>query len=125
MTPTQEIVTTSSQVYEFTDSRGRALKMKPLSVLGQTRLLRAAGPSQSSNEAYLSIIQVAASIIEIDGVVMPFPTGETQIDAMVDRVGDEGYLAVQAFIEKRKAEMKATIEAAQAGSEDPLAPAAS
>jgi hypothetical protein len=65
------------------------------------------------------MLHVAAAIIEIDGVVQPFPTNEFQIDAMVERVGDEGYLAVQAFIERKKAEMAATAEAAPA---DPLAP---
>ena len=121
MTPSQQIIAASpaSQVHEFTDSRGRFLKWKMPSFLEQVRLLRAIGPEQAQNQPYVEIVNVACSIVSIDGVPEPKPTSERQIDATLERLGDEGIAAISAFMKAAAEKTKAEAGAAVA-STDPL-----
>ena len=107
----------------ITDAKGRKILLRPLNVMAQVRLLRAIGPEQSANQPYVNVVQAAAGVAEIDGVPMPFPANERMIDAAIDRLGDEGFLAVAMH---QKAEMEAAVAAAERAMEegtkpDPLA----
>lgn len=110
-----------SEPIVLTDAKGRKLMLRPLNVMAQVRLLRAIGPEQSQNAPYVNIVQAAAGVSEIDGVPMPFPTNERMIDAAIERIGDDGLMAVALH---HKAEMDATMARAQEameGKSDPLA----
>jgi hypothetical protein len=41
---------------------------------------------------------LAFSVLEIDGVPVPAPTTEAQIEGLIDRLGDEGLAAVASVI---------------------------
>ncbi|MGI4793140.1 MAG: hypothetical protein ACRYG8_03460 [Janthinobacterium lividum] len=115
----------------LTDSRGRKLTVKDLSAIEQMRLLRAIGPDQSMNQPYVMAVQAAASVASIDGVPCPKPNSERQIDAMVERLGDEGLAVVQLHQQVQMAKAyRAAQEAfeaqtAEASTPDPLAASAS
>ena len=106
-----------------TDARGRKLTVTRRSVLDHTRLLRAIGPVQSSNEAYVNIVTMAVSVSEIDGVPCPTPTNERMIDAAIDRIGDDGFAALVVDIQAKRAALMAAAEAArpEGVAADPLA----
>lgn len=98
----------------ITDARGRKLTLRPINVMGQVRLLRAVGPDQAANAPYVNIVTAAAGVAEIDGIPMPWPANERMIDAAIERLGDEGLMAVAMH---HRAEM----EAAQKAAEDAMA----
>jgi hypothetical protein len=109
----------------ITDAKGRKLVLRPLRVLDQVRLLRAMGPEQSGNAPYVNIVQAAAGVSEVDGVPLPFPRDERMIDAAIDRLGDDGMMAVALH---HKSLMDAVLAAAEAAAEGdaarPLVPPA-
>lgn len=111
----------------LTDARGRKITIRKINVLDQVKLLRAIGPTQSSNQPYVQIVMMVASVADIDGVPLAMPTNETHIDALVRRIGDEGFAVLQVKIERDLAELNAAAEQAlEAGQAppDPLAPSA-
>jgi hypothetical protein len=114
-----------------TDAKGRKLTLRKLNILDQVRLLRAIGPSQASNQPYYDIVMAAASVSDIDGLPIPMPTNERQIDAAIARIGDEGFAALMVHMQRQIAEVQAAAEAAadeaadgEANPADPLVPSA-
>lgn len=84
-----------------TDAAGRKLGLRRLSALDKLRLLKAAGPGLAQNEPWLGMAMLAASVAEIDGVPVPLPGNEAQIEAAVGRLGDDGIAAVAAAVDPR------------------------
>ena len=107
---------------QIKDAKGRVLVVSELSVLQQTRLLRAVGPAQSSNQPYFHMVECAAMVQEIDGTPTPVLTNERQIDAAIERLGDEGMAAVMVYRMKRVQEAMKAAEDAAEGSGSPLGP---
>lgn len=106
----------------LTDAKGRRLVLRQLTVMAQVKLLRAIGPEQSQNAPYVNIVQAAASVAEVDGVPLPFPANERMIDAAIERLGDDGLMAVALH---NKAEMDEAVrraEEAMEGKARPLDP---
>ncbi|MBB3175396.1 hypothetical protein FHR90_003251 [Endobacter medicaginis] len=97
MTPSRSIIASANETVELKTPSGRRLTYKKLSVLDQIRLMRAMG-EHSSNQMYALSVQVAASIVAIDGRPLPFPTSEKGIDSAISRLGDEGYATAQAHV---------------------------
>jgi hypothetical protein len=97
-TPTTQIVNEANAVRETTDSKGRAIKFKRISALDRIRVLKAVGPEQSKNEPYLGYAMLAAMVVELGGVPMPFPRDDRAIEIAVDKLGDEGITAVAAAL---------------------------
>ncbi len=76
------------------DARGRKLLLRRLTALDTLRLFKAAGPTLAQNEPWLAMAALAFAVLEIDGVPVPTPSTEGQIEALVERLGDEGLSAV-------------------------------
>lgn len=111
----------------ITDAKGRKFTTRKLKVLDQIKLLRAIGPAQSGNEPYVQIVMMAAGVAEIDGVPCPVITNERQIDATIDKIGDEGFAALMVDMRKQVEALNAAAEAAADGevtTPDPLAASA-
>lgn len=111
----------------ITDAKGRKLTLRKLTVLDQVRLLRAVGGDQARNQPYVEIVTMSASVAEIDGVPVPPPTNERQIDALVSKIGDDGFAALMVYMQREVAAVQAAAEAAADGEvkpADPLAPSA-
>jgi hypothetical protein len=111
-TPSGRIVAAAQQPIEIMDASARVMKLRTLGVLDQVRLLRAIGPDQSRNEPYVMLVQAAASVCEIDGVPVPFPANERQIDAAIARLGDEGFAAISVHMRKAVEAVEAAAAAA-------------
>lgn len=104
----------------ITDAKGRKLETRDFTVLDQVRLLRAIGPGQSSNEPYVNIVQMAASVASIDGVPCPMVKNEKDIDAAIARVGDEGFSALLVDMKRQVDVLTAAAEEAAEGAPSPL-----
>ena len=94
MTPTATILAAADERLTVSDRTGRTLTARKLSALDKLRLLKAAGPVLSDNQAWLGVAMLAASVVDIDGVPVPIPATEQQIEALVGRLGDAGLDAV-------------------------------
>jgi hypothetical protein len=77
-----------------TDSNGRQITFRRLTVLDTARLMRAVGAEHANNTGFLGLATVAAMVTEIDGVPQPQPRNLVQVDAAIERLGDEGFKAI-------------------------------
>jgi hypothetical protein len=94
LTPTQAFVAAAQDVRDITDASGRILTIRRPTTLDRLHLFKAVGPALSANERYLGLAMLAFAVMAVDGVPLPRPTSEAQIDAAVDRIGDDGIRAV-------------------------------
>jgi hypothetical protein len=94
MTPSQTIVRDAHKTIIAVDRIGRRLTLRRLTALDTLRLFKAAGPNLAQNEPWLSLAGLAFSVLEIDGVPVPPPATEAQIEGLIDRLGDEGLATI-------------------------------
>jgi hypothetical protein len=94
MSPSQAIIRESVKVSAVVDSKGRRLAVRRLTALDTLRLFKAAGPVLAQNEPWLSMAGLAFSVLEIDSIPVPAPTTESQIESLIERLGDEGLAAI-------------------------------
>ena len=81
------------------DVIGRVLTVRPPQVLDQLRLFKAVGPVLAQNQPYLGMAMVACAVTAIDGVPVPTPANEYQIESLIQRLGDAGLRAAGAVLE--------------------------
>ncbi|MDR3473338.1 MAG: hypothetical protein P4M09_16890 [Devosia sp.] len=81
-------------IVTVTDAKGRVLVVKKMAPLQRMRLLKAVGSENANNAPYLGYAALAASVSEIDGEAVTFPTTEAQVEFLVQRLGDEGLDAI-------------------------------
>src|ERR1700733_5701165 len=94
MTPTNSILARATEQRTVDDRLGRRLVVRRLTALDTLLLFKAAGAVPAQNQPWLSVASLAFSITAVDGVPVPIPTSEAQIEAIVARLGDEGLTAV-------------------------------
>jgi hypothetical protein len=94
ITPTALILANANKTLEVIDELGRRLKVRRINALDRLRLLKAAGPVLSQNDAWLNMAALAVSIVEIDGIPRPTPVNERQVEAAVSELGDGGLHAI-------------------------------
>src|ERR1700733_9041877 len=96
-----------------TDAKGRKIVVKTLDTLEEYRLAKIMGESGESSWAR-SIALQAASVREIEGEPEAFPNSDREIEAMVQRLGSEGFEAVsRAHTDLAKAKPKPNKDAAK------------
>jgi hypothetical protein len=97
-TPSARLVAAAQAAPEVTDAAGRVLTLRRLTALDKLRLFKAAGPVLAQNQPWLGMALLACSVAAIDGVPVPPPANEAQIEALVQLLGDGGIAAVAAGI---------------------------
>lgn len=93
-TPSDLIITNANKALEVTDALGRRLTVRRINALDRLRLLKAAGPDLSQNDAWLNMAALAVSVVEIGGIPRPTPVNERQIETAVAELGDSGLQAI-------------------------------
>jgi hypothetical protein len=94
MTPSASILATASATQTVIDDEGRCLTVRRLTALDRLRLFKAAGPQLAQNQPWLGMALIATSVAAIDDIPVPPPVTESQIEAMVGRLGDSGVSAI-------------------------------
>jgi hypothetical protein len=99
------------------DSKGRRLTLRDPDILSESRLVRSLGEA-ASNTAYMyAYVLPAASVIAIDGQPMPFPMGEREVDAAIQRIGRHGLHAIMLHAEKQAKAAQEKLRALGEGNE--------
>ena len=98
MTPSQSILQEGLKTSITFDKRGRKIVVRYPTALDTLRLFKAAGPVLAQNEPWLAMAMLAFAVLEIDGIPVPPPSTEPQIESLIDRLGDEGLAAVAATV---------------------------
>jgi hypothetical protein len=93
-TPSARLIAAAQSAAEVVDADGRRLALRRLGALDKLRLFKAAGPLLAQNQPWLGMAVLACSVVAIDGVPVPQPTNEAQIEALVSRLGDGGIAAI-------------------------------
>jgi hypothetical protein len=93
-TPTQQIVQDANRIEYCTDSLGRTLGVTRINSKLRRRVLKAISAEQGEKSQYLFMAMISCACVSIDGVPVPFPTTELQIDALSDRLEQEGMDAI-------------------------------
>jgi hypothetical protein len=68
--------------------------VRRLSALDRLRLFKALGPDLAENAPYVGMALLAISVTEIDKIPLPPPRSEGQVEALIQRLGDDGLAAV-------------------------------
>lgn len=101
-TPTQEIVAAGTQdAVEKTDTRGRALKIRKLSVVTQMRIARVLGAELSKNDTYKALASLAFCVIAIDGEAVASPVNVREVEFMIERLGEDGVRTIGAVYKEQ------------------------
>ena len=93
-TPTRQILAASAERLTVTDATGRSIELRRPNALDRLRLFKAVGPALAENDRYLGLAMLAACVTAIDGVPVPPPATENQIESLVQRLDDAGLTAV-------------------------------
>ena len=88
-TPTQVFVAAAQDLRTLTDATGRTFTIRRPTTLDRLRLFKAIGPTLAANDRYMGIAMLAFAVVAMDGVPCPQPTNEQQIEAAIERIGDE------------------------------------
>ncbi len=99
MGPAEQIVSAAVAVLSVTDGQGRLLEIRRPGALDRLRLFKAVGPALAENERYLGYAMLAMCVQSIDGVPVPAPVNEGQLEGLVARLGDAGLVAVSDGLE--------------------------
>jgi hypothetical protein len=102
-TPSQLLMMAAVQLETVTDDLGRRLTLRHLTALDRFRLFKTVGGELAQNPPYFGMAALAASVIDIDGVPVPPPMTEGQLESLVQRLGDEGIEAVARSFEANEA----------------------
>ncbi len=94
MTPSESIVAAAHATRAVTDAHGRRLTIRDLTTLDLLRLFKAAGREAGDNPRYLGLAALTFAVQAIDGVPVPQPVNEMQIEALVQQIGDAGMQAI-------------------------------
>jgi hypothetical protein len=94
ITPTDFFVSNANKTFEVVDHLGRKITIRRINALDRLRLLKAAGPVLSQNDAWLNMAALAISAVEINGIPRPTPTNERHIESAVSDLGDGGLHAI-------------------------------
>lgn len=103
-TASGQILAAANATFEEKDARGRILTLKKPALLVQFRLTEAMGPEAAENGAYRAMCLPLMWVTAIDGEPVILPSTKLEIEALIQRLDDDGFLAIQAGIEKYREE---------------------
>jgi hypothetical protein len=107
--PSQVIVKAAAKTSSHTDALGRVIRVRRLGPVDRMRLFRLLGSEDSGNSAYLSYALMAASVTAIDGEAFGAPASRKEIEALIQRLDDEGLAAIGVALSKISPDVRAAL----------------
>ena len=125
MTPSEEIITRYARIEREADAFGRIIGVRKLKISQQTKVSELTPGLEGSAEVELTDkrivtiarrtqMLIAAAVCEIDQVAIPFPKSRGELDAIADRLDEEGLVAAMVAY-ARLSPQKADGEADESG----------
>jgi len=93
-TPSARIVAEAQMVRRVTDDGGRVLDVRRPGALDRLRLFKALGAGLAQNDRYVGYAMLAMCVSAIDDTPVPQPVSEGQLEALIQRLGDAGMIAI-------------------------------
>lgn len=93
-TPSQEVIEDANRVYEVTDTRGRVIGFRKMTMSIRRRIFKVLSNEAAQRMQYLGLVMVAGCVTHIDDDQITLPTNELQFDALIDRLDDDGFEAI-------------------------------
>lgn len=109
-TPSESVVKAATRLAHVTDARGRTLGLRRLDFLEEFRIVEALGAELSANTTYMAMLNPLLYLAEIDGEPVGVPRNKIQAEALIQRAGREGFLAVLKGIETHFAADAASLD---------------
>jgi hypothetical protein len=110
-TPTAQILAKAAAEATVTDATGRAISIRKPGFLAQFRIIETMGQS-ADIATYRDMVNPLIYICAIDGDPVTLPTNKLQLEALIQRIGDEGFKAVVEGIVKHFGQADADAEKA-------------
>lgn len=88
-TPSQELIAQAAAETNVTDSRGRVITLKKPGVLMQFRLVKMLGDA-AKNQTYTNMVLPLMYVTAIDGASIIQPQNEMELEALIQRLDDDG-----------------------------------
>ena len=93
-TPAAQAIAKAQATAEVIDERGRIITLKKPGVLAQFRLIEALGDT-AKNEVYMGMVLPLIFVAAIDGDAVVPPTRKSEVEALIQRLDEDGITAVQ------------------------------
>jgi hypothetical protein len=103
LNPSEQVVKAPADVgnvNQVKDLNGRIIEVYEPDLLAQFRMTEAAGKS-SSNEGYMNMIRPLLYLKSIDGDLVVPPNTKAEIEALIKRLGSDGYNALAECLVKK------------------------
>ena len=84
-------------ILTITAENGKIIGVKYPGPLAQYRFVEALGDA-SANRVYLGMMLPLIYLHSIDGVVTPLPSSKLQAEGLIERLGEEGIIALSQWI---------------------------
>lgn len=92
--PAAQLVAKAQAAAEVIDARGRIITLKKHGVLAQFRLIEALGDT-AQNQVYMAMVLPLIFVADIDGEAVILPTRKSEVEALIQRLDEDGITAVQ------------------------------
>lgn len=92
--PSAQLVQAAAKQVVISDAKGRAITLSRPGVLAQFRLIESVGPETAKNEVYMGMVLPLIFVTDIDGEPVFQPANKLQLEALIQRLGDDGVEAV-------------------------------
>lgn len=99
MPPSAQVVAQAASEVQTHDTRGRTITMRKPNPITKLRYIDAMGES-STNRLWVSNVWALMFVTAIDGNPVPTPTNKNQIEALYQRLDDDGIVAVSEAFEQ-------------------------
>ncbi len=99
---TSEAVTQHVNQPEIVTAGAMAITVKKPGVLAQYRIVEVVGDS-AKNEVYMGMVMPLLWVTEIDGEPVPPPGTKRELEALIQRLGEDGVSALMTHIQSRPA----------------------
>lgn len=90
VTPSEQITHAAAASVTVTSEEGRVITVAKVGPLKRMRLFEIIGPDAARNERYVGMAALAIAVTHIDGERVPPPNTKREVEALVDRLGDDG-----------------------------------
>lgn len=97
--PSEEVIIQAAAEVKVQDARGRVLALRKPNVLAQFRLVKMLGET-ARNSTYMTLVTPLTYLIAIDGDQVSPPSSERELEALIQRLDDDGVMAVLDGVQK-------------------------